>query len=443
MANKHKQVRLTDKKVTYDKKALEVAVLTKKGRMTVGEIYEEICSMPYKDFGMLFVEYAEKNLEAPYYGTAVEEILRRDYITKPDDENMKNSFMRNVYGPIMRKLFFDYAYDIEKGAEKIMAYKNALLIIMALNITAVDENGVERHILEEGMATSDIRQSFGEALSNYPPEYVRGKIEQGIIDAITNETHPKSYEAQDRLIDWYFDDIGVVRDREMSLWIVCSIEDLAKKDKEGEEVALAFYENHTKQMNEMFKMHPEHDFVTRGESKRYDSIDGLAKAMGVILKPNVKQADFFTEPSEKDTITPQSTAKERRETNRAEREAYTIAVLTAISELHYKVMDLGYEEPQIFNVKPNEIKKKTSTYGKYVAVAFRTDGKWYILVDCIYKNNAVYVWHGDELATGLKAFEQSKTYAQERPGVKRKNHSQLVTLEKTYAAAFEKVGLAI
>ncbi len=146
MANKNKQVRLKGKTITYDKEALNVAVLTKKGRMTVGEIYEEICSMPYKDFGMLFVEYAEKNLKAPDYGTAVKEILRRDYITKPDDENMKNSFRRNVYGPIMRKLFFDYAYDIEKGAEKIMAYKNALLIIMALNITGIDENGVERHI---------------------------------------------------------------------------------------------------------------------------------------------------------------------------------------------------------------------------------------------------------------------------------------------------------
>jgi hypothetical protein len=100
------------------------------------------------------------------------------------------------------------------------------------------------------------------------------------------------------------------------------------------------------------------------------------------------------------------------------------------------------EDYQIYNFWPNERLEKRSAkpIGPYIAVAFKRNGKWCLLIDGIYERCAIYIWTGDKLLDGLSIFKTSKCYARQQPNVCHMNHRGTVeSSEITYRKALSKV----
>ncbi len=237
------------------------------------------------------------------------------------------------------------------------------------------------------------------------------------------------------IIQWYIDVSG----------LGSNLQDLAEllkeKSKDKSEtvrkIALLVYEENQASLAKIYAKQPDLDFVDKGHYEEYADIDKIAKIAGLSLETE----EFFPgNPGEPDA---QAVSGRRPRTRIKSDETirYGNAILDCLKRFHTMVSQIA-TTTKIFNIKPNEIKKrKTQVFGKYVAVAAKVDDEWWIVIDAISKNNAIYLWHGKVLVEGLEHFKLTKSYARDQENVDHKNHNQDKSTLEIYFSICRENGL--
>ena len=243
----------------------------------------------------------------------------------------------------------------------------------------------------------------------------------GIATIFNSKEEVKTAENMISIIDWYINETSLMEDEEEALKLAKKLARVSKSETQMvKEAAVAVFENHQEAFEQIYKRYPELDFIDKGRYEEYSNLEAFAKVAGLAI--TTESAEFFVETSEcghnlagKGGIT--DGPKTEKDPD------YGSKILGSIDSICKLIAPLA-TNVKIFNIKPNEVKKKKAdVFGKYVAIAAKIGEEWYILVDAIKTGNAIYLWHGKKYVQGLETFKLSKENARKQKNVDHRNHS--------------------
>lgn len=234
------------------------------------------------------------------------------------------------------------------------------------------------------------------------------------------------YPALDWFIDWaHIFDYEHARHRLMK-----NLYQRKDGDQNVRDYLLGYYEHRRSFFNEQFAICKEYEFVDRCHYEEYEIIDDLVRQVNISMQDYAEVHEFF--PAGKvDRNKPAEHIKQAKRKLRDPR-IYRTLIFEALSEafnhIQHAALPLAEspeEKPTAINIYPNRIKEDNEArpLGDYVALKFKYQNQWWILVDGLKPNNAVYLWHGERYTDGLEIFMQAKMVARHKDGVYHRNHT--------------------
>ena len=246
-----------------------------------------------------------------------------------------------------------------------------------------------------------------------------------------------------KIIDYFFDEFSFIKKRKYRKEIMQEIKRLCDKSQQSRDFFLSYYESRFELFNELFSEYPEHIFITQGKYKRYEVVMDIAEKLEISMQDKPEIEVFFAdkpEPNQTDDETDEKAAFIRGR-YAFSMEEHQIKLIHAFDSFTQRLLGEG-QDYQIYNFWPNETldRRIVRPVGPYIAVAFKRDGKWYMLIDGIYERCAIYIWTGENLIDGLSIFTTNKGYARQQPNVCHLNHrGTREAYEITYLKALSKI----
>jgi len=236
----------------------------------------------------------------------------------------------------------------------------------------------------------------------------------GFLQLLLARREP-SREEFHQLAEWYLKDLCLDESTVGARSVLKALNEILElKDKDVSDLILEIYEEHVTSFNKMMARFPEYNFIIRGKSEKYRSIEDYARA-------HPEESEFFVEEADSEHVP--SASQQKRQQKQAERSEHREKVLKSLDQLFLEVQQDGESSDiHVLNFTPNEL-KTNKQHSDFIGIAFRRGDKWWILVDCIKPGiAAIYLWRGERYSQGLETFKMARSYARQEPGVVRKNH---------------------
>ncbi len=325
--------------------------------------------------------------------------------------------LNDVTGPLMRQLN-GVADSKSKEKKTLLEYTNCIPRLFAGCFYAPnDDRSHYIHIMDERYEKDKERLGAIRSLAIMGNEWAAQCAIQGIVNAFkTIDNLGSFYLDVIGIIDWYIEVGKIFSYYRVAEAFAKILHACSKKGEKEKKICIAVFEDNQAALEKIYRSNKHLDFVDRGRYEEYESTEKIAGAAGFDIE------EFFAEKTERETAKTTGTAKPKGKRDSISKEEYGIEILNDIDELYGLLQPLS-SSIKLFNIKPNEVKKKKATvFGKYVAVAAKIDEEWIILVDSIQPGNAIYCWKGEKYLEGLEKFKQNKAYAREQEDIDHKNH---------------------
>ena len=246
------------------------------------------------------------------------------------------------------------------------------------------------------------------------------KLWHHTLEGISNCLASKeiSTKEQSDIIDWYinYGELFVEEDARDAF-----AKAMYDEFKSGKTIVYDIIARHRSNFEDAYIRHPEFDVVDCCY-KEYENVEAFALAAGYDL------AEIFPEASP--AAEGHSVSKGFRVTGPEKPEKqHALDVLNSLDALYRQV---NSDEKLIINFgAQTDEAEKAQVFGKYIGIAFYSKEQWWILVDSIKPNNAIYLWHGDMYRDGIHVFGRSKAFARDFCEVSRRNHRATIkTIDK-------------
>ncbi|MBR5418841.1 hypothetical protein IK110_01145 [Candidatus Saccharibacteria bacterium] len=416
MAKKKKQVRYK----AYHELLAKGCVFVDDGVVKYSSIYNYILQLDQKELD----EELDKRIEKYGYFPPIQKVLKPFILKKffpqfigplsteyagQQISDMENITIPNIWGCLTKEARLG-----SKEAGKVTAWYLSSIFTQIAQYKVTCKDGEIYHVADYRINPDKYTRELLENVTRDEESLLANTIlvARGFLQLLLARKE-LSREELSRLAGWYLEDLCLDKSREGSKCILKALNEiLGLKDKITSDFILGLYEDHSASFDKMIKMHPDLDFVRRGTCKRYESFDAFVKEHG-------ETEDFFTEEANLGEKTGGS-APSKRQINKAKREEYKEKVLKDMRTIFMEVQEFGTEF-HVLNFTQNELKIRTPS-SNYVAVAFKKDDEWYILVDSLrLGEGAIFLWKG-EYAKGLEVLKQARSFARETPGITHKNH---------------------
>lgn len=228
------------------------------------------------------------------------------------------------------------------------------------------------------------------------------------------------------IMDWYLYHLCIIDCPKSVRVILEGMKNYAQKGNAQRDFILQYYDDRMDTFNRMFEMYPELDFIEQGRFEHYELIGRFLEKLGITMQEVLNYMPLFseTEKGQQKDRTGNSGPKQFPVDNRT----YRTAIMKAMIQLHREIIHHAVDVEWV-NIWPNQLRQRRTahTIGKYIAIQYKYQGEWWIIVESIEQGNAVYLWHGQDLDYGRQLLIKSKTYARQQSMVYRKNHSILRT----------------
>lgn len=285
----------------------------------------------------------------------------------------------------------------------------------------VTEGGLCQHVI----ATTNMSKSkkFGMRKTiNF------SKLWHHTMVGITNclDSEELSRKEQLAVIDWYIDYGELfVEEKARDAFVKMLFGEYEKGKTLVLDIAIRYREN----LKDAYTRHPEYDLYDNCY-KEYENVESFALAAGYDL------AEIFPEKSPTDEEHGHSCGVRTPGENKPEKR-HALDVLNSLDTL-YRRVDSNDKVIINFGVKTDET-EKVQVFGKYIGIAFFLKEQWWILVDSIKPNNAIYLWHGDSYQEGINVFGRSKAFARNYKEVLKRNHRETIKTFDKYQKMLEAV----
>lgn len=239
------------------------------------------------------------------------------------------------------------------------------------------------------------------------------------------------------IMDYFLERFGFFNKPKYRKQCLMDIKELCEESQKYRDFFLDYYESHAEMFDKAFLEYPEYIFIVQGKYQRYEVVMELSEKLELTMQDFKHEEEFFTTTSPRITSSDSAAPKARKGDYAFGIKVHQVKLIKALDRFTQKLISNGIDY-QIINFWPNQTldKKITSPVGPYVAVAFKKDDKWYLLIDGVYERCAIYVWIGENLSDGLNIFKISKTYARDQKNVRHHNHRGLV---EDYDITYSKV----
>ncbi len=407
----------------YD--SAKILVPTEKGELTKTAIRKRITALGPKGYSDTCLKVTVATHRVPLPQTILHQMVLDEFYP-----NMKNALFNpervekwdkfvyeNVTIPLIAQL---KSVSDSKSKEKktLLEYTNCIVRIYAGCFYALDTNlGHYVHIMDERYEKDpEHREAIDKmAIANNTNSAICAV--QGIINAFEAIEAMKSfYMDLVEIIDWYIRVGRVFSYNRVAEELAKKLHEFSQKGEKEKKICIAVYEDNREALEKIYVSNKNLDFVDKGRYQEYSSIESITEAAGFSVE------EFFAEKSEREAMAASNGAKPQAKRDSVDKEEYGIGILNDIDELYGLLKPIS-SSIKIFNIKPNEIKKKKAVvFGKYVAIAAKIGVEWIMLVDSILPGNAIYCWKGSKYLDGLEKFKLNKAYARKQDDIDHKNH---------------------
>ncbi len=238
-------------------------------------------------------------------------------------------------------------------------------------------------------------------------------------------------ECEYQILDWYLKTLGLISCEKTEK---AALRKLYQAFQSGRKELMVYFERNEEIFSDLFRRYPEYNCIQCGFFER-SKLEDIFKEYGVPL--TYQAYDIFSLPSPMMKVyNPKNSRRgETRIVNRIPDESYKVLILSALARLS---IDLARNcsECSFVNIQPNSFSNgdfaaaRTTRKRKYVAIQWRFRDEYWILVDSVKPENAIYLWHGKDLEKGISIILQNKTYTLSREDVRRRYHR--VNTKDTY-----------
>lgn len=447
-----------------DGKKSERMILTGKGAYSVEEIERAFLRIGSEEFFDCFMASLKSKNIAPTMRETMYQIICKMYfpgllthvVVVYDRDNWEKFVLSKIVEPIRLRVYAK-AKENRKSKEA-MTYNFWYSCIGASFGSAhyaKSKDGYVLHVYDKRLDREpdpdnpkDKPGKHQETLETYikaDPEHARLMALVGIDTVFQNKKEIGSKESMIKIIDWYISMSKMASDKSMMRQLATNLKAWSNKDDQTiKDVTIGVFEDNQRALDEVYRTHPELDFVDRGRYQEFASVDLFAKAVGLDLSS--ENEEFFTEAAPRERDEYSAVEKMSEATDKKEKDPdYGAKILASIDKFCLLVAPLA-SSVKVYNIKPNEVKKKgAEVFGEYVAIAAKVGDDWWILVDAIKSGNAIYLWneHGRSYLDGLETFKQSKAYAREQKSVDHMNHSSKRKTIDIYREICRRNGLSL
>lgn len=445
-----------------DGKKVEEKIFTEKGPFSVKEIERAFLQTDSDEFFDCFMSRMKRKNLAPTMRETMYQIICKKYypgllchlVVVKDRQNWEDFIISEIVEPIRQHVYAKAKANNRSKEAMTYAYWYSCVgaTFGSPHYVKLDDGRV-MHLFDQRIDRKpdpdnpkDKPEKHQEPLNTYVKADPVHAIEMALVGidmVFKSKKEIGSKESMIGIIDWYISASKMTSDRPSMIRLARKLKAWSREDDQTiKDVTIGVFEDNQRALDDVYRSHPELDFVDRGRYEEFASVDLFAKAVGLELSS--EHEEFFTEPSEREPDEFSSGGNSGGAKGETEKDPdYGAKILTSIDKFCSLVAPLA-SSVKVFNIKPNEVKKrKADVFGKYVAVAAKVGDIWWILVDAVKPGNAIYLWHDKSYLDGLETFKQSKAYAREQKSVDHMNHSSKRKTIDIYCEICKRNGLTL